>query len=79
MVQNSYEWYANKLKQFCDSPTLRKISGHDEVTIEPQLADPFLARILDHFSNRQIRLADRLLAEKLLRDCLAPEKSEGSD
>ena len=40
----------------------------------PQFADPFFQQIFDHFSDRQINLADRLLAEAFLRECLKEER-----
>ena len=39
-----------------------------------QFADPFFEEILDHYFDRQIKLADRLLAEALLRECLKEER-----
>jgi hypothetical protein len=36
----------------------------------PQFADPFFQKIFDNVFDRQIRLADRLLAEALLRECM---------
>jgi hypothetical protein len=40
----------------------------------PQFADPIFQEILDHYFDRQIKLADRLLAEALLRECLKEER-----
>ncbi|MGH9516358.1 MAG: hypothetical protein ACRD3P_11865 [Terriglobales bacterium] len=40
----------------------------------PQFADPIFEVIFDNVFNRQIRLADRLLAEALLRECLKEER-----
>jgi hypothetical protein len=45
----------------------------------PQFADPFFKQILDHYFDRQIRLADRLLAEALLRECLKEERCPESE
>ena len=40
----------------------------------PQFADPFFEEILNHYFDRQIKLADRLLAEALLRECMKEER-----
>lgn len=40
----------------------------------PQFADPFFQKIFDNVFDRQIKLADRLLAEALLRECMKEER-----
>ena len=39
-----------------------------------QLSDPFFQILFDNVFDRQIKLADRLLAEALLRECLKEER-----
>ena len=45
----------------------------------PQFADPIFEKILDHYFDQQIRLADRLLAEAFLRECLKEERCRESE